>query len=410
MTLPYQVFIALRYLRSRKRHRGVSFNTFISIAAITLGVMALIVVLSVMSGFHQDLRNKILGVNAHIVVLNFTGGISNYELLMSKIENFQGVTGAAPFVMGQVMLTTGKQAHGVYLRGVDPRHEEKVSIIKKKIKEGSFDALSQSQGPTPPILIGSELAAMLGIFPGEKIRVISPVMKPGPMGLIPKVREFRVVGIFEIGMFEYDANLAITTLKAAQEFFGMGNEVTGIEVRIKDIFRAPQMRQQLTRSLGRNYYARDWIQMNRTLFSALKLEKFAMFVILTLIVLVAAFNIVSTLVMNVIEKEREIAILKAMGATNGSIMAVFVVQGLIIGLIGTALGALGGYGLGYLIGHYQLIKLPGDVYYLSYLPVKMKLFDFVAVCTASMLISLMATIYPARQAAKLNPVEPLRYE
>jgi len=410
MTLPYQFFIALRYLKSRRKHRGISFNTFISIAGITLGVMALIVVLAVMSGFHEDLRNKILGVNAHIVVLNFTGPIDNYKLLIPKIKRTDGVTAAAPFVIGQVMIAKGSKAHGVYFRGIDPIYEARAGILKKKIREGSFDALMNENASIPPVIIGSELAAMLGVFPGDKIRIISAHMKPGPMGLIPKVKEFRVVGIFEVGMFEYDANLAITNLKSAQDFFGLGNAVTGIEVRINDIFKAPEIRKLLTSKLGRNYYARDWIQMNKTLFSALKLEKFAMFVILTLIVLVAAFNIVSTLVMNVIEKEREIAILKAMGTTNRSIMVIFILQGLIIGLLGTTLGVIGGYTLSYIIGHYKLIKLPADVYYISHLPVKMKLFDFIAVSAASILISLIATIYPARQAARLNPVEPLRYE
>ncbi len=410
MKLSYEFFIALRYLKSRKKHRGISFNTFVSIAGICLGVMALIVVLGVMTGAHEDMRNKILGVNAHLVVLNFAGGIENYDLVISKIERTEGVTAAAPFVMGQVMIARGKTAHGVYMRGVDPKYEEKVTILKKKIKEGSFEALKEKAPKTPPLIIGSELAALLGVFPGDKVRVISPIMKPGPMGLIPKVREFRVAGIFEVGMFEYDANLVITNLRAAQEFFGLGNEVTGIEVKIKDIFQAPKMRQKLTFMLGRNYYARDWIQMNRTLFSALKLEKFAMFVILCLIIVVAAFNIVSTLVMNVMEKEREIAILKAMGTTNRSIMRIFILQGLIIGLIGTVIGIIGGYGLGYVIGHYKLIKLPADVYYISHLPVKMKPFDFIVVSISAILICLLATVYPARQAAKLNPVEPLRYE
>ncbi len=410
MRLPYECFIALRYLKSRKRHRGISFNTFISIAGICLGVMALIVVLGVMTGAHEDMRKKILGVNAHLVVLNFTGPIENHELVRSKIERTEGVTASAPFVLGQVMIAKGRTAHGVYMKGVDPELEERVSILKDRIKEGSFESLKEENPKLPPLIIGSELAALLGVFPGDRVRVISPIMKPGPMGLIPKVREFRVTGIFEVGMFEYDANLVVTTLKAAQDFFGLGHGVTGIEVKIKDIYRAPQMRRTITEALGRNYYGRDWIQMNRTLFSALKLEKFAMFVILCLIVLVAAFNIVSTLVMNVIEKEREIAILKAMGATSRSIMSIFVLQGLIIGLIGTGLGLLGGYGLGYIIGHYKLIKLPADVYYISHLPVKMKPLDFVLVSVSALVICLLATVYPARQAARLNPVEPLRYE
>ncbi len=270
--------------------------------------------------------------------------------------------------------------------------------------------MEKDTGQRSPIILGSELASLLGVYLGDTLRVISPTLQRGPLGMIPRVREFTVAGIFEIGMYEYDANLAITSLRTAQEFFQTGDTVNGIEVTLMDIYRADEMRERIPEILGPNYYGRDWMQMNRNLFSALKLEKFTMFVILTLIVLVAAFNIVSTLIMNVLEKEREIAILKAMGATNRAVMGIFVLQGLIIGLTGTVLGVILGYTVGYLIDNYQIIKLPADVYYLSHLPVKMKVVDFVVVSLSALVITLLATVYPALQAARLNPIEPLRYE
>jgi lipoprotein-releasing system permease protein len=240
--------------------------------------------------------------------------------------------------------------------------------------------------------------------------VISPVGEMGPLGMLPKVRQFKIAAIFEMGMFEYDTNLVLADLRSAQDFFGYGNAVSGIELRLDDIYKAPKIRDSATRKLGFPYYVRDWMQMNRNLFSALKLEKFAMFVILVLIVLVASFNIVSTLMMNVVEKAKEIAILKSMGATNQGVMMVFMLQGLMIGIVGTTIGIILGYILGYILNTYELIKLPADVYYLSKLPVKMKLFDFIVVSFSAIIISFLSTLYPSYHAAKLNPVEPLRYE
>ena len=409
MKLPYQLIIAIRYLSSKKKRKGISFNTLITTGGVTVGVMALIVVLSVMSGFHEDLRNKILGVNAHVVVMNFRGGINDYDGVIKKLKNIEDVTAASPFVLGQVMISKGENAHGVYLRGIDPKYEISTTTLRSHMKVGRLESLSREDS-LPGVIIGSELAAILNAYMGDVVNIISPTGKIGPMGMLPRVRQFRVVGIFEIGMYEYDANLILISLRSAQEFFRTGDAVTGIELRIKDIYRASEIRRLIPKVLGSSFFARDWMQLNRNLFSALKLEKFTMFIILTLIVVVASFNIVSTLIMNVIEKQREIAILKAMGATNKGIMGIFVFQGLIIGVVGTLLGVIGGYIICYLIGTYEIIKLPADVYYLSHLPVKTKPLDFLLVSVSAIIISLVSTIYPAYQAAKLNPVEPLRYE
>jgi len=409
MKLPYQVFIALRYLKSKKKHKGVSVNTAISIGGVAVGVMALLVVLSVMSGFHQDLQKKILGANAHIIVRDFKGSFSDYNRVASTVKQNPEVVSQAPFVIGQVMVSFGNRAHGVFIRGIDPEIESQTTDILSHVKEGDFRTLN-TDAAVPGIILGKELAGTLGVLLHDTVNIVSPIGEIGPMGMLPKVKQFRVIGIFEIGMFEYDSNLVLTAMKPAQEFFGMKDGISGIEVRLKDIYQAPEVKKQLQETLGFKYIVLDWMQMNKNLFSALKLEKFAMFVILVLIVLVASFNIISNLIMNVIEKSREIAILKAIGATSNSIMVIFMLQGLFIGLIGTFIGIAGGYALGFILNKYQIIRLPADVYYLSHLPVKMSAFDFVTVSLSAIIISFLATIYPAWQAAKLNPVEPLRYE
>ncbi|MDA8241587.1 MAG: lipoprotein-releasing ABC transporter permease subunit [Nitrospiraceae bacterium] len=409
MNLPYQVFIAVRYLKSKKKYKGVSVNTAISIGGVAVGVMALLVVLSVMTGFQQDIQKKILGANAHIIVRDYRGPMPDYKEVERRLQGEKGIVSFAPFVLGQVMVSYEKRAHGIFLRGIEPASESKTTDILSHIKEGSVKGLAGTEG-LPGIILGSELAGNLGVIVGDEVNIISPVGEIGPMGMLPKVKRFRVAGIFEIGMFEYDSNLALTDMKAAQDFLGMKDEVTGIQLKLRDIYQAPEIRRRLQEKLGFPFQVMDWMQMNKNLFSALKLEKFAMFVILVLIVLVASFNIISNLIMNVIEKSREIAILKAIGATNRGIMTVFMLQGLFIGLIGTAIGITGGLLTGYVLNRYELIKLPADVYYLSHLPVKMQLSDFLTVSISAIVISFLATLYPAWQAAKLNPVEPLRYE
>jgi lipoprotein-releasing system permease protein len=409
MNLPYQFFIALRYLKSKKRHRGISVNTLISIGGVAVGVMALLVVLSVMTGFHGDLQRKILGVSAHVVILDYRGKISGYDDVLKKLEGEKDIVSAAPFVLGQAMISYGKKAHGVFLRGIRPEMEAKTTEILNFIKDGNVKYLSPKNG-IPGIILGRELASSLGVFIDDTIHIVSPFGEIGPLGMLPKVKPFRVAAIFDVGMFEYDSNLALCDMQSAQEFLGMGGDITGIELRVRDIYKAADVRENVQGKLGFPFHARDWMQMHKNLFSALKLEKFAMFIILILIILVASFNIISTLIMNVLEKTREIAILKAMGATNRGIMTIFILQGLFIGVLGTIIGVGSGYLLNNILDKYEIIKLPADVYYLSHLPVKMKLFDFLVVSFSAIIISFLATLYPARQAAKMNPVEPLRYE
>jgi len=409
MKLPYQFFIARRYFRSKKKHSGISINTLISTAGVALGVMTLIVVLSVMSGFHEDLQDKILGVNAHIIAMNYKGKMLDYEAVKEKIDAVKGVTDSSPFIYGQVMLRFGDRAQGVVIRGVDPVSGAGTIDILHKLKAGSIESLKDSDD-IPGIIIGQELLRKLGLFAGDTVDMVSPIGELGPLGMMPKMKKFRIAGYFEAGMYEYDSSLAFIDLGEAQTFFKYGNAVTGIEIKLNDIYNADRVSENIQEMLGPPFYAKDWMQMNRNLFSALKLEKIVMFIILTLIVLVASFNIISNLIMIVIEKGREIAILKAMGAKNKGVMLIFMLHGLIIGVTGTVIGLAGGSVLCYLLKTYKFITLPGDVYYLSYLPVKMSLFDFVVVPSAAIIITLLATAYPSWQAAKIDPVEPLRYE
>ncbi len=409
MNLPYQFFIALRYFKSKKRHKGISINTLISIAGVALGVMTLVTVISVMDGFHEDLRDKILGVNAHIVIQSYEGRIKDVDLLREEIEKVSGVKASSPFVFGQVMLRHGQRAQGVVIKGIDPDIETETTDVLKRLKEGKVDNL-KVDSPLPGIIVGSELMRNLGLFYGDEVEMISPISEIGPLGMIPRMRKFKVTGYFEVGMYEYDSSLGFININEAKRFFNLHDGVSGIEVKTDDIYRAAEIAEEIERRIGPPYYARDWMQMNRNLFSALKLEKIVMFIILTLIILVASFNIISNLIMTVIEKAREIAILRAMGATGRGIMSVFIIHGFIIGFTGTVIGIVSGYITCELLKRYRFISLPPDIYYLSYLPVKINPFDFLIVSLAAILISLLATIYPSYQAARLNPIEPLRYE
>jgi lipoprotein-releasing system permease protein len=423
----YELFISLRYLRAKRKQIFVSVISFISVAGIFLGVAALIIVLAVMNGFETDLRNKILGVNSHIVLMEYTGPMKNYQQVMNKITDVDGVVASTPFIYGQTMLKNGDRVSGIVLRGLSTEDAFKV-INLGKMKEGSIDYLSEKNRTTlnvdknksslPGILIGKELAKNLGLFFLDTISVISPMGISTPMGMVPRLKNFLIVGIFDSGFYEYDSTLAYISLKDCQDFLNMGNTVTGIEIKVADIYKADSIAKGIEKKLGFPFWARHWMEMNKNLFSALRLEKRVMFIILSLIVLVATFNIVTALIMVVMEKNKDIAVLKSMGATSRSIMKIFVLQGLVISVTGTFLGCLGGLtiatNLDWIskfiekIFHFKI--LPGDVYYLSELPSRVNYTDVLVIIAGTILISFLSTIYPSWRASKLDPAETLRYE
>lgn len=414
--MSYELFIGLRYLRAKRKQTFVSLITLISIAGVMVGVTALIVVIAVMNGFKEDLRDKILGVTSHVVISRFDGNISKYQEVKAKVEEVSGVNAATPFIYTQVMISSRKAISGAVLRGIEPQTASKVINLQKNLRAGSLKELEAENKPegmraTPGIILGNELARNIGVSRGEPVTVISPLGRLTPLGRVPRSQTFRVAGIFDSGMYEYDSTIAYVSLWAAQRFLGIGDRVTGIEVRVDDIYEADRVAKAIGKALdGYPYWSRDWMRMNKNLFSALKLEKIVMFIILTLIILVAAFNIVGTLIMVVIEKTRDIAILKSMGATRRSIMKIFLIEGTVIGLVGTLLGLLGGYTLCTLLATYKFIELPSDVYYISTLPVQMNPLDVVLIALAAIVITLAASVYPAWQASRFDPAEAIRYE
>lgn len=427
MTLPYEIVVGLRYLRAKRRQRTISLNTFISIAGITLGVAALIGTLGIMTGFKEDLQSKILGTTAHVIVQERgTNTLKGYADLIQQIESDPEVVAAAPFIFKQVLVTSKTAVQGIILRGIQPSQETRVTDLQANMKFGDLDDLSSPINQPPPpgldqntstpspsthrpgIILGQELAFRLGVFVGDTINVVSPVGPMTSLTMTPKIRPFLIVGVFESGMFEYDSSLAYISLKEAQTFFNLDDTVTGIQVKVKDVFLAQEIAQRLEKTLGEAFMARDWMQLNRNLFSALKLEKTMMFLLLVLITLVASFNIVGTLTMIVNEKQREIAILKAMGATPGAIMRIFMLNGLVIGIVGTGIGVPLGYTFLWLIQNYWTFD--ASVYYISQIPVHILPLDVMLVATCAIAISFAATFYPSWQAAKLDPVSALRYE
>ena len=414
MTLPYEIFVGLRYLRAKRRTRTISLNTFISITGITLGVAALIGTLGIMTGFKEDMQAKILGTTSHVVVQpRGKQTLAGYAELIQQVENVPGVVAATPYIYQQVLLTSKTGVRGVVLRGIDPQKEPEVTEVTKNVKSGTVQDLAAPDASAqtdrkPGIIVGKELARRLGVVVGSRINVVSPVGPISALGMTPKIRPFRVVGLFESGMYDYDASLAYISLEEAQRFFSLGRTATGIEVKVDDVFAADAVAKRIDARLGKGYMARDWMLLNSNLFSALRLEKTMMFLLLVLITLVASFNIVGTLTMIVTEKQREIAILKAMGATPQAIMRIFMLNGLVIGLTGTAIGIPLGYTFLYLIENY--FTFDQTVYFLSSIPVHVKALDVFLVAFSAILISFAATLYPSWQAAKLAPVSALRYE
>ncbi len=420
MTLPYEIFVGLRYLRAKRRTRTISLNTAISITGITLGVAALIGTLGIMTGFQEDLQAKILGTTSHVVIqTRDQQPMFGYRELMHQVERVPGVVAATPYLVRQILLTSQTRVQGIVLRGIDPKKEPEVTDIANNVTVGDVrdlatppphgqpDSGTPPATPSPGIILGKELAMNLGVFVGSRVNIVSPVGPMRVVGMTPKIRSFQVVGLFASGMYEYDASLAYVALDEAQKFFSLDRTVTGLEVKIEDVLIADTIASRINAALGTEYLARDWMELNRNLFSALRMEKTMMFLLLVLITLVASFNIVGTLTMIVNDKQREIAILKTMGATPNAIMRIFMLNGLIIGLTGTAIGIPLGYTFLYFIEQYWTFDQ--TVYYLSHISVHVKAVDVFLVSCSAVLISFAATLYPSWQAAKLAPVSAIRY-
>ncbi len=406
----FEWYVGLRYLRAKHKHGFISLISFISVAGITVGVIALIVVLAVYSGFTDGLRDQILGVNSHIIVQQLNGSISNYQQARERILTVKDVTGATPYLYAQTLLSGASGGNGVVLRGMDQATAENVVGLSKQMIQGSIKDLAQdSDIRVPNIILGKNLAADLRVGVDDRVRLISPSGPLTPMGIIPKVKTCRVSGIFETGMMEYDSTLAYMSLATVQDFLGLGDVAHGIEVAVKKsaLGNADQIARQIADKLGPGFIAKDWMMMNRNLFAAFKLEKIGMFIAMALIILVAALNIISALVMVVMEKSKDIAILKSMGATSGSIMKIFFLQGLVIAIAGTIIGVAGGLGLCELLSRYQFIELPSNVYPMTTLPIKVLPLDVTIIAVSSIIITLLATLYPSWKASTVHPAEVL---
>ena len=425
----YELFVSLRYLMSRRRQGFISLITVISVGGVAVGVMVLIVVLSVMSGFETTLKERLLGINAHLWVLpQRAGQLQDYHGLTNKVETIPRVTHATPFTAHEVMLMASGRVAGTVVRGIDPDERTQTADFARLFEGRDLKALlhpllneaegSGSQAAARGIVLGEELARSLRVTPGEQIILNSPLGILQPAGILPNVRGFTVTGTFATGMYEYDAKLALISLSEAQELFDLGEMVHGIEVRVDDIYRVREVAEATESLLGPGVWTRDWMQMNRTLFSALRQERVLMFIILVLIILVAAFNIISTLIMMVMEKTGAIAILKAMGASNRGIYRIFMVQGLVIGLFGMVIGTIAGLVLAWNLpeiattieGWMGIQFFPPEVYVIDRLPVEIRPFDVIAIVVTSVCVSFLATLYPAWNASRLDPVVALRYE
>ncbi|MFP4475359.1 MAG: lipoprotein-releasing ABC transporter permease subunit [Desulfatibacillaceae bacterium] len=410
--MSYEWFMGRRYLRSKGREAFVSLITWLSMGGVAVGAMALIVVISVMAGFEADLKQSILGITSHIRVFKPADEFSEYAGVTERLAAMDGVSAAAPFAKGQVMIRSDRQTMGVVLMGIQPERMERGFSLGEYASPGALAALVPENRPEtafPGVVLGSELALHLGVGVGDSVYAVSPEGTLTPVGMMPTMRRLEVTGTVTSGMYEYDTTMAWVDLSTARRVLRLGRGATGVELRLGDLYTAPKMAARISENLGEAYEVRDWAEMNSNLFAALKLEKVAMFVVLCLIVTVAAFNIASTLIMTVMEKRKDIAILKTMGATGPGVRKIFMYNGMIIGAVGTLVGVGLGVAACVLLDRYQFIQLDTDVFYIPTLPVRMRLFDVLAVSCAALAISLAATIYPAWRAARTDPVEIIRY-
>ena len=423
--MKFELFVSLRYLMAKRKQAFFSIITVISIISVTIGVMTLITVLGVMSGFENDLKEKILGTNAHVRIFKYAGGIDNYPLISSQVANTKGVKATTPFVYSEAMLSTEGGVSGIVLLGINPKTVAQVTNLKQNLIEGKLENLLSPSIPglppgssnLPGIFIGKELAKIFGLFYLDEVTLISPLGEQTPMGMVPKMKKFRVAGIFDSGMYEYDAKWAYINLSTAQQFFQMADTVTGIEVKVDNPYEAHAVAKNILEKLGFSYQIRDWMEMNKNLFSALRIEKIIMFIILILIILVASFGIISILIMVVMEKTADIAIMKTMGAKASSIMRIFMIDGLVIGILGTLLGTIGGLALGrniqtvagWLEKSFNINVFPPDVYYIDKIPFQINISDITLIIFITLAISFLATVFPSWQASRLDPAEALRY-
>jgi lipoprotein-releasing system permease protein len=407
MELPFELHVALRYLLAKRKQAFISVISAISTLGVTVGVMALVIALALMTGLQQELRDRIVGSNPHIYVWN-TRGIHDYRAEAELLRKVPHVLGAAPAILGQGLISAAGETQPMQVKGIDTVLEPEVTNLKGAVTSGSLEALVRPEGEADGILLGNDLAAKLGVATGDDVSVTMGVTLT-PAGLLPRTRRLKVVGLFSLGLYEFDSSFGFLSLEVAKRLLAKDN-VDLIQLRVDDIYEAPQIAESIPEALGSHYVTQDWADMNRSLFSALGLEKMAISLTIGLIVMVAALNIVASLILLVMEKHRDIGILKTMGASARSVTTIFMMQGLIIGIIGTMVGASAGYVLCTLMTRYKLIRVPADVYQMSYVPFRVLPADMLVVVVGAVLICFFATIYPSRQAAKLDPVQALRYE
>jgi lipoprotein-releasing system permease protein len=408
---PFELYVAMRYLLARRKQAFISLISLISTIGVAVGVMALVIALALMTGLQQELRDRIVGSAAHVYVWKVgQGGIGDYRAEAEKLERQPQVLGAAPAVLGKALVTTERGEAFITIKGIDPALEPRVTDILRAMQQGELDDLVNRSDEQPDgIVIGRDLATQLGAFVGDSVTLLTPHGSLSPMGMMPRTRRLTVVGIFSLGLYEFDSAYGLVSVPVAQRLLDKST-VDFVQLRVDDIYGAPAIADRIVDSLGATYVTQDWADMNRSLFSALWLEKMAISITIGLIVMVAALNIVASLILLVMEKSRDIAILKTMGASARSIMGIFVLQGLIIGLVGTGAGATLGYGVSWVFDRYRLIRVPMDVYQVSYVPFRVLPLDFLLVVAAAIVVCFVATIYPSRQAARLDPAQALRYQ